>query len=201
MLTQEYDVEITFIEPLLGTVPKDKSIYAAYIGSRAPVQEDGEEEIETVPTSEERGWTGFHQSGNGDPLLYDYAMKGFFKDACSALRRVVRSKSANLKAFKKVIDGQLFVEPRAILLHLPSGERMGIIQRPLRAQTAQGERVSLVRSDACPVGTHLTFRLQILGDLPSEDLLREWLDYGRLRGLGQWRNGSWGRFIYSMRRL
>ena len=28
----------------------------------------------------------------------------------------------------------------------------------------------------------------------AEKLVREWLDYGKLRGLGQWRNSGKGRF-------
>jgi hypothetical protein len=27
-------------------------------------------------------------------------------------------------------------------------------------------------------------------------LVREWLDYGRLRGIGQWRNSGRGRFTW-----
>lgn len=31
------------------------------------------------------------------------------------------------------------------------------------------------------------------GDL---DLVREWLDYGALKGMGQWRNSGRGRFVW-----
>ncbi len=30
----------------------------------------------------------------------------------------------------------------------------------------------------------------------AESLVREWLTYGRLRGLGQWRNSGKGRFTF-----
>lgn len=31
-----------------------------------------------------------------------------------------------------------------------------------------------------------------------EAVVMEWLDYGQLKGLGQWRNASWGRFRYEI---
>ena len=39
------------------------------------------------------------------------------------------------------------------------------LERPLRAQTAQGERVALARSDTCPPGTSLEFNLWIIGKI------------------------------------
>lgn len=112
------------------------------------------------------------------------------------LRRVPGTKSEKLTAFKKIIDGLVFVEPRQIPLHF-NGNGMGVLERPLRAQTAQGERVTLARSDTCPVGTTMEFTIEIIGGL-DEKTLREWLDYGKRRGLGQWRNGGYGSFTYEM---
>lgn len=185
-----------FTEPILGTVPKDKAVYESYIASKTELVDEAlTEELATVPVSEEKGWTGFHEV-DGQPILYDYVVKGFFKDACSMLRRVKGTKSAKVRAYKKIIDGLIFVEPRRIPFNLNGGE-MDVLERPLRAHTAQGERVSLARSDTVPAGATLEFTITILGEV-SEDLLREWLDYGRLRGLGQWRNSGWGRFEYEM---
>jgi hypothetical protein len=33
-------------------------------------------------------------------------------------------------------------------------------------------------------------------DSGCEGIIREWLDYGKLRGLGQWRNSGKGRFSW-----
>src|SRR5208282_6575369 len=134
------NVKLTFTAPLLGTVPKDPAVYANYIAANSP---DVNGEIETLPLQEESGWTGFHQL-DGKPAIYDYAIKGFCKDACSMMTRA-GGLSAGLTAFKKVIDGVLFITPRLIEIHL-SGE-LKPLERPLRAQTAQGERVCLARSD------------------------------------------------------
>jgi hypothetical protein len=55
----------------------------------------------------------------------------------------------------------------------------------------------LARSDSAPAGTSIEFNLLILGGV-SHKLLIEWLEYGKLRGLGQWRNAGWGRFSYEL---
>ena len=70
---------------------------------------------------------------------------------------------------------------------------MGECQRPLRAQTAQGERVALAFSDEAPAGTFVEFEIENLGGA-QEGAIVEWLDYGKLRGIGQWRNSGKGRF-------
>ena len=196
----KYEVTLTFTEPLLGTIPKDPDVYAGYIQSKAAAlgDEQAAEELETVEHIEEKGWTGFHTL-NGDLLMYDYVVRGFLKSACGSLRRVTGTRSSKLSAYKKVIDGLVFVEPRRIVLDL-HGEEMGILERPLRAQTAQGERVTLARSDTCPPGTTMTFTLLVLG-VVKKPLLEEWLDYGRLSGLGQWRSGSYGRFTYEIKEV
>ena len=111
------------------------------------------------------------------------------------LSRVAGTKSKGLTAFRKCIDGLLFVKPRKIELHL-SGP-LTVLERPLRAQTAQGERIALSRSDAAPVGSWIAFDLYILGVI-TLPILTEWFDYGALRGLGCWRNASWGSFTYTL---
>lgn len=189
---KKYSVELKFIEPILGTVPKDKEIYSTYINSKI---ENTDDEIETVEDTEDKGWTGFHMLDE-KPILYNYVIKGFFKDACGMLRRSPGSESKKLTAFKKVIDGLIFVSPRQIPIEL-NGHEMGILERPLRAQTAQGERVALAKSETCPVGSSIKMEISILGSV-SKKLLIEWLDYGQLRGLGQWRNAGYGSFEYHL---
>lgn len=192
-----YGVKLTFTEPLLGTVALDLEVYQSWIASNAPDAASLEEEIETLGVEEvaKQGMTGFHRL-NGVPVIYDYVLKGFFKDACSMLRRVPKTLSSKITAHKKVIDGLLFVTPRRIPLDLSGGE-MSTLERPLRAQTAQGERIALACSEMAPIGSAITFAVQILGGV-TEELLREWLDYGALRGLGQWRNAGYGRFSYEL---
>lgn len=185
---KNFTVTLTFTEPLLGTAPLNKELYTDYVASKAT----GEvlDEIETVPEILEKATTGFHRNENDQPVIYDYVIKGFFKDAAGMLRRVAGTKSKGLANYKKVIDGLIFVYPRMIPI-INSGE-ITILERPLRAQTAQGERIALSRSEMIQAGAEILFTVMILDD-NLEPLIHEWFDYGNLRGLGQWRNASYGR--------
>ena len=192
-----YWVRLTFTEPLLGTIPLNQDMYAEWVQSKATDPLAAADERETVTCDEliEKGTTGFHRLDDGTPMLYDYVIKGFFKDAASMLRYDTQSGSAKLTAYRKKIDGLIFVEPRRIPIEVV-GE-IGILERPLRAQTAQGERVALARSEMIAPGSSIEFSVLCLSVI-KEPLLREWFEYGALRGLGQWRNANYGRFFYEM---
>ena len=188
-----YQVTLTFTEPLLGGVPLAEDIYRDYIQAKHPNAE-GADELETLsmPEEMEKGMTGFHRLEDGTPILYDYLLKGFFKDACGMLRRDGESSSSKIKAYKQVIDGLVFVGPRRIPI-MVNGEET-VTTRPLRADTAQGPRVALASSQTVPIGSSISFTITVLGAIVSAKLLNEWLTYGALRGLGQWRNSGAGRF-------
>lgn len=191
----QYKVWITFTEPLLGTVPMNKELYADYITTKLPDGNgDASDELATVEEMTEKGTTGFHRL-DGAPIIYDYVIKGFFKDAASMLRRVPDTKSSKMTAYKRVIDGLVFIRPRQI--EITAFGAVSILERPLRAQTAQGERVALARSEMLPDGSEIEFVIDLL-DAKLEPAVREWLDYGSRRGLGQWRNGGYGTFLYTM---
>lgn len=190
-----YKIKLTFTEPILGTAPLDKEIYSNYILETNGNGDDTSDELDTV--RDEKGRTGFHKLEDGTPVLYDYMIKGFMKDACGMLTRSADTRSKALKAYKKVIDGLVFVFPRRIPLQLSGPVK--ILERPLRAQTAQGERVALAASEMAPEGTVIEFEIDVLDDHTVDAvLLREWFNYGKYRGLGQWRNGSYGRFKYTI---
>jgi len=191
----QFNVTITFVEPLLGTAPLNKELYGDYIASKVNDVDATADELTTIEEATEKGTTGFHRK-DGVPAIYDYAIKGMFKDAAGMLRRVGDTKSAKLTAYKKIIDGLVFVSPRLIPLVVVGD--IGILERPLRAQTAQGERVSLARSEMVGKGSTLSFTVSVLGNDVTEATLREWLEYGGLRGMGQWRNGGWGRYEYTL---
>lgn len=188
---------IEFIEPVLGTWPADSHVAEKYIASKAPNAGTIADEIAASSIEEvtEKAMTIFPRNGDGRAVLYDYQIKGFFKDACGMLGRVKSTKSSKIKAYKKIIDGLIFVEPRMIPMTV-SGE-IGTCQRPLRAQTAQGERVSLANSEEIPAGSSAEFTVTCL-DPDHEELVREWLEYGKLRGIGQWRNSGKGRFVFEV---
>jgi hypothetical protein len=61
--------------------------------------------------------------------------------------------------------------------------------------TAQGPRVALAKSEQLPKDTTFSFEIKVMeGSEINEDILRKVLAYGELKGLGQWRNASWGSF-------
>lgn len=186
---------LTFTESILGTLPSNEDIFTDFIGSKAPDASTLEEEVAALGADAvaEKGTTIFAKDESGVPYLYDYHIKGFFKAAASALRKVPGTESSKVKAYKKVIDTLIFTYPRRIMFE-HYGE-IGKCERSLRAQTMQGERVSLVKSEEIQAGATLTFDVGLL-DPSMEDLVKEWLDYGALSGLGQWRSASHGRFTW-----
>ena len=64
----------------------------------------------------EKAMTVFPRMEDGTPFLYDYQIKGFFKDTCGGLRKVKGTASEKIKAYKKEIDKLIFPEPRVIPL-------------------------------------------------------------------------------------
>lgn len=190
-------VRLTFMESILGTSPANKDVYRDFIATKAPDANTVEDEVAAlgVEAVAEKGMTVFPRLDDGTPFFYDYQIKGYFKDTCGGLRRVKGTLSSGVKAYKQVIDKLIFPEPRTIPI-LFDGE-MGVCQRPLRAQTMQGERVSLASSEEIPAGATIEFAITLLSD-EHEKLVREWLDYGKYSGIGQWRNSGRGRFTWEL---
>lgn len=184
------------MEGMLGTKAANEELCADYIASKHPESAQADE-METMPDIEEElknGTTVFNRDEDGTPFIFDYQIKGFFKDAQGVLGRIPGNK---MPAFKKIIDGLIFINERRIRLELPEGAKITYCERPLRAQTAQGERVSLARSEEVPAGTTMTITINMLDDKLKTNVM-EWLKYGALRGLGQWRNSGKGRFEFDV---
>lgn len=210
-------VRITFTDPILGSTPNNRDLYVDYKAANAPTPEMAQEEIEAIPVIEQedgtiiealapdsKGITIFPRDINGNPFMWDFQIKGFFKEKCAFLKKVPGTKSSGVKAHKKMIDGNIFIKDRVNLFVLPDtmlnedGEEVPaeitLCQRSLRAETAQGPRVALACSEAIPEGSYVEFTVisQVKEGL---DLVREWLEDGVLHGTGQWRNSGKGRFV------
>lgn len=214
-------IRLTLMEEILGTATMNPKAYQDFIAALKPETSTPDNELETLPTEDQLSEdvkaattpTVFHRDKDGSPILYDYQIKGFCKDACSMLARLSEAnededgtpkkgkkavnESGKIRAYKKEIDGLVFVFPRQIKAQLPEGGVIGLCERPLRAQTAKGERIALAHSETLPPGTVFEITVQLLADR-LEPALMEWLDYGQLRGLGQWRNSGKGRFTYEI---
>lgn len=198
---KEIKVRVTLQEDMLGTAPNNQEVYRDYIASKAPDAKSVEDEIASVGVESysDKMITVFHRNPKtGNPIIYDYLVKGFFKNAANAMRNATGSKSAKLKAYKKHIDNLVFVEPRMIDLQgnyeMKDG-KLPLCERPLRASTAQGERIALASSEIIPAGTVLEFTITVLDDTMM-GYVYEWLDYGKWNGLGQRHNSGKGRFTW-----
>ena len=192
MRVLNYDVEVELTEPLLGTVPKNKEVYTQYIESKRPEDQapgGAVAEAETVEDLEEKGWTGFHSDETG-LFVYDYYIKGFFKNAANILKD-----EFSVPAFRSKINDYVFVYPRRV--HLGGlKEPSDILERPIRVMTMQGPRVSIIRSDLVAAGTVIKFRLEYIENKKFKpEFLEQLMEYGKRQGFGQWRNGSYGRFV------
>ena len=207
MKTKILKVKITFLEPVLGTWPSNQNVARDFIASKSPDAATIEDEVAALGADAvaDKGMTVFPRNENGEPVLYDYQIKGFFKDSCGMLARVggktetgkkrAVNESGKISAYKKVIDGLIF--PQLRMIPIKVNGKIGDCQRPLRAQTAQGERVSLANSEEIPAGSTCEFEI-LLMDESLENAVLEWLDYGVLRGIGQWRNSGKGRFTFDI---
>jgi len=200
-------VALTFIEELLGTSSSNPELHSQFIASKSADAEKQKEELAALPADEleEQSRTVFPREGDV-PFLWDYQIKGFFKDAALSLMESDSScisKGEDQKklkmttyTYKRTIDNQLFIAPRKAMLVMPTGGVVGSCQRPLRAMTMRGERIALAHSETVPAGTRCEFVVSMMNSR-LEEFVEEALAFGRFKGLGQWRNSGKGRFEVS----
>ena len=199
MTTETRTYRLTGITPILGSQPDSETVKTTYLLSKHP-EVDANDEI--VPYEDEsNGTTVFYRNANDDIVLMDYQIKGFFKAAFTALKADLK---IGMQA--KKTDLFLFVAPRAIrILHdgKPIQDEDGILERPLRGQTMQGERISLVASEMIDEPWTVEFSVTVLNNSETAkskpltfEAVETALDYGKYSGIGQWRNGGYGRFTW-----
>lgn len=109
-------VKLTFVEPVLGTWPSNQNIAREFIASKSPDAATVEDEVAALGADAvaDKGMTVFPRNEKGEPVLYDYQVKGFFKDSCGMLSRIggktetgkkkAVNESGKITAYKKVID-------------------------------------------------------------------------------------------------
>jgi len=196
-------VRITFTEGLLGTASANPEVHEEFIAMKSADAAKVKEEIESLPAEDliEKAITVFPRTEDGTPMLWDYQVKGFFKETLGILLDFalpdVKIGKAKLSrwTFKKIVDNAVMISPRRIPLRLPEGGAITHCTRPLRADTMKGERVALATSEEAPAGTMIEFELRTL-DKKLDEYMIECLDYGKNKGMGQWRNSGRGRFVW-----
>jgi len=202
MKIEKAKIKLNFLDGILGSMPADPAIYTKFVAAKAPAGWLCDEEIlnaEELAASKEadfdadRNVTVFPQDETGI-FLYNYHIKGFLKEAGNILKDQVKIKNLRSK-----LDNYVFVNPRKIYLTRPGGEIVAeeddVLERPLRGQTARGERITLLASERVLPPAQIVFTVELIEHKEvTLDTIRAILDYGRYKGLGQWRNGGWGRF-------
>lgn len=145
------------------------------------------------------------------PFFWNYQIRGFFKDSCGLLSKAAYGRSAETTAYKKVIDGGIFVEPRRVAITLPEvwidddGEditpddfdKLPVLERRIKRPSPTGEQVALASSEIIPAGSTMKFAIRFT-DPKSRELVYEWLNYGTEHGLGAWRNSGRGVFQWRL---
>lgn len=195
----EMRVKLTFLEEVLGTASSDPDIHRDFIASKAPEaptrNEKITEEIEAIGLEEaqEKQMTVFPRDKEGRPILWDYQIRGFFKSAGKAMNYA--GGKCKLSAHKSKIDNGVFINERQIPFIFPEGGKIQDCQRPLRASTAQGERIALANSETVPAGSTVEFTIMTL-QKDLKEYIELWLDFGKLSGIGQWRNSGKGKFVW-----
>lgn len=194
-------IRITLTERMLGTKSANMDLFTDYIASKAPDGDAKKEELETAKHKEEAGTTIFHRDADGEIIIWNYQIKGFLKEAGDAIRQCSTSevgptgKGKKWGSLKAKVDNFVFVYPRQI--KLGTKEPAEWCERPLRVMTMQGPRVSVAKSEVIASGTSFEVEINILKGAPiTEKMIEQILDYGQLKGLGQWRNAGNGSFTW-----
>lgn len=200
LMTRHY--RLTGLTRLLAAQAANPDVRSEFIASKAAKLSRGEEETEKLPKEsvETKNLTVFLRD-EGKICLCDYVIKGFLKEALGALKSQIGIASVATK-----IDNYTLVTPA--YLHISrAGEALenpdGVLERPLRAMTMQGPRVSVTASERVDAGWELEFDLTLLENPATPksraltfDVIDQAMEYGSFKGLGQWRNGQNGRFTF-----
>ena len=213
-------IQLTFIEPILGSLNNNAHIFSDFekekgrpLSAEKLAEEQaaisGEMTKEEIDDTIQKQTTVFPRH-EGKCFAYDYQLRGFCKEALAVGTELAAEAMGKLSKWtiRKTVDSMLFVAERRVFFMDEQNQpitKVEQLERPLRATTMRGERVCLARSEIIPAGTSLTFTLKWLqsNNTKSTQAITYaalvWaLDYGALKGFGQWRGGGYGRFSYKI---
>lgn len=192
--------------PLLGSICMDEKTYEEYLATKAKTDAErarAADDIKNVKSAEEdenpKATAFYKDEETNNIILKGYQIKGFLKEAAKALKDQI-----GLASYVSKIDNLVFIDEVNIPL-MRNGEWVehpdGMLERPLRASTAQGPRVALATSEVVYAPWYLDITVKVLQNSKTAksaaltmDVVKQLLDYGALKGLLQWRNGGYGSF-------
>jgi hypothetical protein len=217
-----FKVTVTVFEDCLGTAPANKDIYSEFVASkalsqekklaktaeeRAAVQEKQEqltrEELAQLPEEAGKGVTVFRRD-RGGLVLTDTMVRGQLKEGAAAMGAGGSSWGLTSKIDRFIFVTNEVKYPIRTIPLMRAGVQIatpdGTFERPLRAQTPMGQRVTLASSEIVKAPFTLNYYLYVIGlgttdkGKITEEVLRSWLSAGRYTGYGAFRGGGHGRF-------
>lgn len=196
-------LRIIGVNTTLGGMPASKKIREEYVTSKAPKPEIAEMESQINDYElNEKGVTVFARNEKGEVCWMSHHIKGYFKEAFSALKDQLGI--ANIKG---KVDTLIFVEPHFIPIKRSDGttitEPDGRLERTLRANTMQGPKTALQSSEKIETPWQIEIEISLIpnqGTPKSKpvtwDAIETALEYGAYYGISQWRSAGYGRFRY-----
>jgi len=219
------EIEQYNLEDWLGTNSLDPDIHARHVLDKVTDEAARQRELDSLPKEEameqveKKGMTVFYRRPE-DKVLYikNHMIKGFLKASGDALRVEANKETTRTKpeegaekpkgkgtiwgSIDGKIDDNITVYPNELVIcdvdGKPKLDGDGFLVRSLRAQTLQGPRVTVVKSEILSPLSRIRYTLFWPSNGPvNKDMLVKMLDRGEIYfGLGQWRSSGKGKFTY-----
>lgn len=151
MKISERTYKLTGITRILGAQAANPKVHSEFIAAKAASICKSEEETGMLPEGfENKGLTVFLRDNNV-LCLSNYVIKGFLKEALGALKSQI-----GINAHASKVDNFVLITPAYLRFSRDGGnyvtEADEIFERPLRAMTMQGPRVSVTASETINAG-------------------------------------------------
>lgn len=193
-------IRLTGTTPILATYPAEKDLYTRFIASKCESDSPDEGE-QTFEEREAQSLSIFPTDEDGSPIILGYQIKGYLKEAILNL-----SSQNGIKAGRKKVDNFVFIEPARIRFFRDGNaveKTDGRCERPLMSNVMGKEYTSIKSSEQILAPWEITFTIRLVENAATKtsknitwDAISDALDYGRNKGLLQWRNAGYGQFTW-----
>lgn len=152
------------------------------------------------------GATVFFRNSDGLPFIRGHMVKGHMKAASEAIYRATKKEKKekgegregkwmdSISINKSLLNQQISVSYDCKIegdVERDSNGKPVYLTRSLRT----GQETALTSSEYIKAGAKIIFELTVLGDVFTPEILAELFEYGKISGLGQWRNSGHGQFV------
>ena len=161
-------------------------------------------EIPEVEDNEDSRLTVFYRANYEDflvPVIRGHQILGFFKHGMNAFKDVfgVKNPREKVSRYVRVRPFNIFIYEKELSPENLVDDVDGILERPLRALTPQGERISVVKSEFIKSNQDKIIQFEVIlfknKDITFDMLETLMREYGKFNGISQWRNtGFYGSF-------